>query len=212
METGTEDKVFPTDEGTPQGGVISPLLANIALHGLENQIMEWVKTWKGIKAKNLHATSIIRYADDFVFIHKDKAKVEEAKIIISKLLKPIGLELKPSKTRIIHTTEGFDFLGFNIRHYLLGKHQGGKSHKGYKTIIKPSKEKIQKHYDKLAETIRKCKALSQEALIGQLNPQITGWCNYNSHQVSKEIFSKLDDLLYGALKRWIKRRHLFQLS
>ncbi len=207
MEAGQKDKVFPVDEGTPQGGVISPLLANIALHGLENHIMEWVKTWKGKRRDNINATSIIRYADDFVFIHKDKAKVEEAKIIISKFLEPIGLELKPSKTRICHTTEGFDFLGFNIRHYLLGKHQGGKSHKGYKTLIKPSKEKIQKHYDKFAETIRKCKAISQEALIGQLNPQISGWCNYNSHVVSKKIFSKLDNLIYGALKRWMKRRH-----
>lgn len=207
MEAGQKDEIFPTDEGTPQGGVISPLLANIALHGLENHIMEWVKTWKGRKADNLKATSIIRYADDFVFIHENKAKVEEAKVIISEFLQPIGLELKPSKTRIVHTIEGFDFLGFNIRHYLTGKHQSGKSHKGYITLIKPSKEKIKKHYDKLAKTIQNGKALSQDALIGLLNPQITGWCRYNSHVVSKKTFSKLDYLTYGALKRWTKRRH-----
>ncbi|WP_034937748.1 group II intron reverse transcriptase/maturase [Gloeocapsa sp. PCC 73106] len=204
-------ELFPTNEGTPQGGIISPLLANIALHGIENELNEWVKTWKGNKRNNLKTFSFIRYADDFVVIHESKAVVERAKEIISSLLEPIGLQLKDEKTKLIHTTEGFDFLGFNVRHYLLSKHNCGKTpHKeklGFKTLIKPSKKATKKHYLKVADTIRANKSVSQDALIGVLNPIIRGWCNYYSGVVSKEIFSSLRHLTYGVLKRWTERRH-----
>jgi RNA-directed DNA polymerase len=177
-----EDKnLFPTDEGTPQGGVISPLLANIALHGIENELNDWVKTWKGKKKNNLASFSFIRYADDFVVIHESKAIVERAKEIINSLLEPIELQLKDEKTKIVHTTEGFEFLGFNVRHYKVGKHNSGKSSNGkplgFKTLIKPSRKAIKKHYDKVAEVIRNNKSVSQENLINLLNPVIRGWCS-----------------------------------
>jgi RNA-directed DNA polymerase len=130
LKSGALDKGdwTPTNEGTPQGGVISPLLANIALHGLENYIKKWAETWKGTKQKNRRSISLIRYADDFVVIHKDKSVIQQAKRLIEEWLHGLGLELKESKTRICHTLNrtdgeeaGFDFLGWNIRQYAQGK-------------------------------------------------------------------------------------------
>ncbi|WP_287257318.1 reverse transcriptase/maturase family protein, partial [Moorena sp. SIO4E2] len=118
MDNGT---FSPTNEGTPQGGIISPLLANIALHGMEERIKQHAISMKGEKSKNRRALSLIRYADDFVIIHKDQTVVEECQRIINKWLNDMGLELKPSKTKITHTFEGFDFIGFNIRQYKVGK-------------------------------------------------------------------------------------------
>jgi len=94
---------FPTEEGTPQGGVISPLLANIALHGLENYIKQWAETWKGKTKANRKSISLIRYADNLVVLHKDKSVIQQAKELISNWLHGLGLELKESKTRICHT-------------------------------------------------------------------------------------------------------------
>jgi RNA-directed DNA polymerase len=94
---------FPSDEGTPQGGIISPLLANIALHGMETVLNEWVKTWKGTKKENLKSFSFIRYADDFVCLHESKEVIEQAQEILEQFLQPIGLQLKPEKTQITHT-------------------------------------------------------------------------------------------------------------
>jgi len=206
-----DKEIFPTDEGTPQGGIISPLLANIALHGIEEKLNEWVKTWKGNKRDNQASFSFIRYADDFVVIHESQAIVEKAKEIISLLLEPIGLQLKDEKTKIVHTSEGFDFLGFNVRHYNLEKHQCGKNTNGeklgFKTLIKPSKKAVNKHYDKIATVIENNKSVSQDILIKLLNPIIKGWCNYYSTQVSKETFSTLHYLMYRKLRRWTQRRH-----
>ncbi len=119
MEDGNH---FSTDEGTPQGGTVSPLLANIALHGMEETVKNIAKTWKGKKRDNLTSLTLIRYADDLVIIHSELPKLRECKAAIEEFLKPLGLELEPSKTRIIHTLDrhsgqkpGFDFLGF-VRH------------------------------------------------------------------------------------------------
>ncbi|NEO96320.1 MAG: group II intron reverse transcriptase/maturase, partial [Moorea sp. SIO3G5] len=198
----------PTDEGTPQGGIISPLLANIALHGMENRIMELadklpIKYGRG-KENRRRALSFIRYADDFIIMHKSKEVVEECQRIISEWLKDIGLELKPSKTRLVHTSNGFDFLGFNVRQYQVGKHH---SKQGFKTLIKPSEKKVKEHYEQLSKVIDSHKAAPQAALISRLKPIIRGWCNYNKTVVSKEIFSKLDYLLWNKLQRWGYRRH-----
>ena len=115
---------FPTNEGTPQGGVISPLLANIALHGLEKYIKRWAETWKGKKRDNHRSISLIRYADDFVVLHKDKSVIQQAKTLIEQWLHGLGLKLSESKTRVCHTLHdtdetkaGFDFLGWNVRQY-----------------------------------------------------------------------------------------------
>jgi RNA-directed DNA polymerase len=140
---------FPTSEGTPQGGVISPLLANIALHGMENRIKQYLESLKtpGLSRINRRkSVSLIRYADDFVILHEDITVVQGCQRIISDWLKDIGLELKPSKTRLAHTLNrvenekpGFDFLGFNIRQFFVGKYHSGQNTKGdllgFKTII-----------------------------------------------------------------------------
>jgi RNA-directed DNA polymerase len=179
-------KLFPSEEGTPQGGVISPLLANIALHGMETVLNEWVKTWKGTKKDNLKSFSFIRYPDDFVCLHESKEKIEQAQEILEQFLQPIGLQLKPEKTQITHTLQGekpgFDFLGFNIRQYKVNNTKSG-----FKTLIKPSKKAIKKHYEKVAECVKSNKTAKQENLIRLLNPIIRGWCNYFSTVVSKEI-------------------------
>lgn len=126
-------------------------------------------------------------------------------------LASVGLELHPSKTRIAHTLNkyeqeerGFNFPGFSIRQYAVGKHH---SKRGYKTLIKPQKEKVQTHHQKLAGIIVEVRAKPQDILIKRLNPVIKGWSNYYSAVVSKEIFTKLDFLLYWNLRNWDKRRH-----
>lgn len=145
------ENLFPTDKGTPQGGVISPLLANIALHGMEMELKKFARTWKGNKRNNMDNLSIIRYADDFVILHKDIEKIHECKSFIENWLKDLGLELKPSKTRISHTLQeyegniGFDFLGFNIRQYEVGKTHSGKirmvNHLALKLLLNHLKKK-----------------------------------------------------------------------
>ncbi|WP_293109053.1 group II intron maturase-specific domain-containing protein, partial [Moorena sp. SIO3I6] len=116
----------------------------------------------------------------------------------------MGLELKPSKTKIVHTFDGFDFLGFNIRQYKVGKNH---SRQGFKTIIKPSKEAILEHYGQLSEAINKHRAAPQEALISHLKPIIKGWCNYYRSVCSQETFDDLGNMLWNKLQRWGYRRH-----
>ncbi|WPF88566.1 group II intron reverse transcriptase/maturase [Cyanobacterium aponinum AL20118] len=210
-------QLFPTKEGTPQGGVISPLLANIALHGMELELKKIARTWKGYRGKGEQSLSIIRYADDFVVLHKDIERIIQCKEVIEEWLKDIGLELKPSKTRISHTlyehegNKGFDFLGFNISQYEVGKTHTGYSSQGvplgFKTIIKPSKDKIKTHIKKIGDVIRKHKSSPQIALIKELNPIIRGWANYYSSVCSKETYKKCDSIVYRQLKRWAERRH-----
>ena len=208
---------FPTDEGTPQGGVISPLLANIALHGMELEIKKFARARKGSKGHNERSVSLIRYADDFVILHKDLEVILQCKSIMEEWLKEIGLEIKPSKTRISHTLNecnnnvGFDFLGFNVRQYEVGKTHTGKNTVGFplgfKTIIKPSKDNIRSHFKKIGDVIKNRKSSTQLALINELNPIIKGWSNYYSSVCSKETFGKCDYIMYLQLKRWAERRH-----
>ncbi|NEO16819.1 group II intron reverse transcriptase/maturase [Moorena sp. SIO3F7] len=209
LKAGVVDKgtTFSTEEGTPQGGIISPLCANIALHGMEERIKQYadsLPTKYGNRRRRRHSLNFIRYADDFVIMHQSQEVVEECQRIINKWLNDIGLELKPSKTRITHTYEGFDFLGFNIRQYPVGKNQ---SKQGFKTLIKPSKKKVKEHWEQLSKVIDRHKAAPQAALISRLKPIIRGWCNYNRGVVSKKTFSKLDNLLWNKLQRWGYRRH-----
>jgi RNA-directed DNA polymerase len=222
LKAGVMDgkELFPTSEGTPQGGVISPLLANIALHGMEGRIKEYVGSLKlGISLINRkNSVSLIRYADDFVILHEDLTVVQGCQVIISDWLKDMGLELKPSKTRLAHTVNpvenekpGFNFLGFNIRQFSVGKYHTGKNTHGellgIKTIITPSKEKVKVHYNKIADVISRHKAAPQSALIKHLNPIIRGWANYYSTVVSKVTYADLDNLMYQKLRAWAKRRH-----
>lgn len=223
LKAGVMDskQLFPTSEGTPQGGVISPLLANIALHGMENRIAQAFpkrKVYKeGKYAGVISAAHLIRYADDFVILHEDITVVQRCKEIISEWLKSMGLELKPSKTRLAHTLEeyegntpGFNFLGFHIRQFPVGKHHSGKNNGkllGFKTIITPSQEKQKIHYEQVANIIYAHRTATQKALIGKLNPIIRGWANYYSTVVSSDAYETQDHLIFCKLKAWAKRRH-----
>ncbi len=223
LKAGVMDgrELFPTSEGTPQGGVISPLLANIALHGMENRIKEYVGSLKYLdknKKNRMDSVSLIRYADDFVILHKDLTVVQGCQTLITDWLKDMGLELKPSKTRLAHTLNpveqekpGFNFLGFNIRQFSVGKYHSGKNTQGqllgFKSIITPSKEKVKAHYDKIAEVINNHKAVPQSVLIQHLNPIIRGWSNYFSTVVSKVTYADIDHLMYLKLRTWARHRH-----
>ena len=221
-----DEQLFPTSEGTPQGGVISPLLANIALHGMENRIKEFAKTldmkksngWQESWQVKCRSISLIRYADDFVILHEDITVVQRCREIISEWLKGIGLELKPSKTRLTHTLNkcekeepGFNFLGFHIRQFPADKYQSGKNGwgntLGFKTIITPSKEKQEVHYNQIASVIKTHRSAPQAALIKRLNPIIGGWARYYATVVSKTAYHDIDSLVYQKLKAWAKRRH-----
>jgi RNA-directed DNA polymerase len=209
-------QLFPTSEGTPQGGVISPLLANIALHGMEERVKQYMETFSGSKKDNRKSISLIRYADDFVILHKDLAVVQRCKEIIEDWLKDMGLELKPSKTKLKHTFlnvedgVGFDFLGFNVRQYPTGlyrcaKNTNGKT-LGFSTLITPSKDKVKTHLRKMEEIISSHRNAPQEALISKLNPIIIGWSNYYLTVPSGKIFKKLDMLTFMKLKPWARSR------
>jgi RNA-directed DNA polymerase len=219
-------ELFPTNEGTPQGGVISPLLANIALHGMEERIKELSESFnmKNSKGKQIskrdkrNSTNLIRYADDLVILHESEEAIHQCHQVITEWLKEMGLELKPSKTRIAHTLEsyrgkekGFDFLGFHIWQYKAGKCRSGKSSKGnllgFKTQISPTKKAHKRHYAKVAEVIEKHRGKSQSSLIKNLNPIINGWCNYFKPYQCKEVFSKMDSLIWWKLWKWGKHRH-----
>lgn len=206
--------LFPTEAGTPQGGVLSPLLANIALHGLETHITAAYPTEQcGIAWK----PQVIRYADDFVALHPDKEVISEIRERVNAWLAKMGLELKPSKTRITHTlnaadgTPGFDFLGFTIRHHPVGKCHTGKTTRGrplgFKTIIKPSTDAVSRHNRSIAAIVRQYRTAPQAALIARLNPIIRGWSRYYSTVVAKKLFDKLDHEMWCRLRRWATRRH-----
>jgi RNA-directed DNA polymerase len=217
LKAGVMDgkQLFPTSEGTPQGGVISPLLANIALHGMEERIKQYADSLPGRKGfgkrENRRSLSLIRYADDFVILHENITVVQRCREIISDWLKGMGLELKPSKTRLAHTLNqceqekpGFEFLGCTIQQFPVGKYH---SKQGFKTIITPSKDQQKIHYDQIARVIEAHNAAPQAALISHLNPIIRGWANYYATVVSKVAYSDIDDLMYQKLRAWAKRRH-----
>ncbi len=207
MEAGVFN---PTEQGTPQGGVISPLLANIALHGMETAIQTAFRWIEG-------RPHLIRYADDFVILHPDKVGVEKAQRVIETCLQGIGLELKPSKTRITHTLEsdqettGFDFLGTTVRQFRVGKTRSSRDAQGrplgFKTLTKPSQEAVKRHVAELGRIVRAFQAAPQEALIGALNPGIVGWANYHRTSAAKSTYARCDYLLYNMLRRWALRRH-----
>jgi RNA-directed DNA polymerase len=220
LQAGVMDhgELFPTREGTPQGGCISPLLANIALHGLENEVARHFPQRRNKKRKStFYPPRVVRYADDFVVLHQDRAVIEQCQNIVEQWLRPMGLELKPSKTRITHTLErneeapGFDFLGYNIRQHPVGKYRSGRHPAGrklgFKTVVKPSATAVKQHTQRLRDVLWVHRASAQEKVIKILNPIITGWSRYFSVGSGRPTFSKLSEVLFHMLWGWAIRRH-----
>lgn len=189
-----KNNLFSTESGTPQGGIISPILANMTLDSLEERIHnEFSKTQKQDKSNKIN---FVRYADDFIITAHSKEMLEnEIKPFIESFLKVRGLKLSIEKTKITHIDEGFDFLGVNIRKY-----------KG-KLLIRPSKNSVKVLLKKLREKIKTKCSIEQELLIRILNPIIRGWCNYHRHNAAFKTFHKLDRQIFTPLWSWSKRRH-----
>ncbi len=188
-----------TTDGTPQGGIISPVLCNWALDGLERLLKEKYPT--GTRLKSLGgkypAVNCIRYADDFVITGKTKELLEgEIKPLVEQFLRKRGLELSPTKTVVTQVTQGFDFLGQNVRRYPNGK-----------LLIKPSKKNVKRFLAGIRETIKAALGKSAADLINELNPKIRGWANYHRHVVSKRTFDRVDHLIFYKLWQWARRRH-----
>ena len=203
---------FP-ETGVPQGGVISPLLMNIALHGFEQALVNAVP--QRTKDRKNNVPGVIRYADDLVVLHPDLDTLIELKQIAEEWLTGMGLRVKPSKTRIVHTLNehngqvGFDFLGFHVRQYRVGKFHTRtfRNKPGIKTIIKPSREAQRRHLKKVKDTIRQFRGSPQAALIQALNPVIRGWTRYYRACSAKKIFNRMDLHLIHSLQQWAKFRH-----
>ena len=179
--------LYPTDAGTPQGGICSPTLANMTLDGLEAELK---------KFRLQDKVHMVRYADDFIITGTSKELLEnEVKPLVEKFLSARGLELSPEKTSITHIDQGFDFLGVNIRKY------------NGKLLIKPSKKNVKAFLDKVRNAIKDNKTAKQINLIKMLNPIIRGWANYHRSVVARETFERVDSEIWRSLWRWTKRRH-----
>lgn len=186
----------PTIEGTPQGGIISPTLANMTLNGLESSLMAHLDAKYGKRKVKELKVHVVRYADDFVVTGNSKELLDtEIRPWIETFLAQRGLQLSLEKTRVVHLDDGFDFLGWNFR-----KYQG-------KLLIKPSKKNVQTFYRKVQEIVKTHISVSQESLIAKLNPILKGWAQYHHPVVAKETFSRMDSLIYWRLLRWARRRH-----
>lgn len=201
MKCGYVEKrqLFPTKEGSPQGGVISPTYANMVLDGLEPMILD--KYWRSRVKKtfsvkhNRHKVHVVRFADDFIVTASDRESLLEIKEMIVTFLGQRGLKLSEEKTVITHIDDGFDFLGWNFRKF-----------KG-KLIIKPSHKSMSKITKKLSGIVKENHASKQETLIRKLNEVIVGWANYHHSACAKKCFSTIDHRVWEMLWKWAKRRH-----
>lgn len=192
------DRLFPTVAGTPQGGVVSPILANMVLNGFENLFgQKFYSNKKGIinKTYNMHKVNFIRYADDVVITADSEETAEEIKEILSGFLSERGLQLSEEKTQITHISEGFTFLGWEFRKFK------------DKLLTKPSKKSIGTYTEKVHDILRKGRSWTQDAIIGSINPITRGWYNYHRHTAASRTFSKLDHITFNMLYSWAKRRH-----
>jgi RNA-directed DNA polymerase len=193
--------------GTPQGGILSPLLANIALSALDEHFARhWEPVrWKreARRRKQLGNWRLIRYADDFVvMVDGERRHAEALQAEVTAALAPLGLRLAPEKTHTVHLNEGFDFLGFTIRRM---RKRGTQKHYVYTT---PSKKAIQKVKDKVkAKTYRSTRHQDLDKLITSLNRSLRGWANYFRYGVSKAVFSAVDNHAWFRLMRWIRKKY-----
>ncbi|MCT9083815.1 group II intron reverse transcriptase/maturase [Streptomyces fulvoviolaceus] len=187
----------PTREGTPQGGVISPLLMNVALHGMEEAAgVRYRKTGRDAGNAMRNSPVLVRYADDLAVLCESHGEAERVKSRLSQWLAPRGLTFNEAKTRIVHLDEGFDFLGFTIRRY------GGE-----KLLIKPSIAAVKRIRKRLSTEMRELRGANSEAVIGRLNPIIRGWAAYYRTAVSSKTYSTLDDHMWRLAYKWAKHSH-----
>ncbi|MFT5778063.1 MAG: RNA-directed DNA polymerase [Crocinitomicaceae bacterium] len=191
-----------TTQGTPQGGIISPLLANFVLDGLEYgcrwaSVQQNGKPWRADLTLNAQLVNVIRYADDFIVTARSKEILEQRVIpFVKEFLKTRGLELSAEKTQIRHVEQGFDFLGHNIKMF-----------DNNQRIIQPSKKSVQNIMKSVKEATSKHKAVPHAVLIELLNPKITGWANFFKASCAYKSFAKVDSQIFHLTWRWAKRRH-----
>ena len=185
---------YATEEGTPQGGICSPVLANMALDGLERELRGRYPKASALSRKA--KVNLVRYADDFIITGSSKKLLEEeVKPLVESFLKERGLELSAEKTQITRIEDGFDFLGQNVRDY------------GGTIVVKPSRKNVATFLEKVRGIIKASKHVTAGHLIVNLNPVIRGWANYHRHVASKRTFSRVDHAIFRALWQWAKRRH-----
>jgi RNA-directed DNA polymerase len=186
-------KLFPTNAGTPQGGIISPVLANIALDGLQHELEGLFRTVRQAREAKVH---LVRYADDFVITGSSRELLEErVKPLVVQFLAVRGLVLSEKKTTITHVTEGFDFLGWNVRRFKR------------MLLTQPSKKNAKAFIAKIRESLGVMRTAKQVDVIDKLMPIIRGWANYHRSQMATQTFSRCDHLIWEMLWRWAVRRH-----
>jgi RNA-directed DNA polymerase len=187
-----DGRLVPTEEGTPQGGVISPLIFGIALHGMEEAAGAAYR-WNPYREAESAVTGtpvLVRYADDLVALCDSREQAEQAKARLAPWLAARGLAFNEEKTRVVHLDEGFDFLGFNVRRY------------GHKLLIKPSAGALRRIRRRLADEVRALRGANATAVIRTIAPIVRGWSAYYRGVVSTEVFHKLDHYLWQLLYKW----------
>lgn len=183
---------YPTEAGTPQGGVVSPTLMNLTLDGMEQMLLRKFPKGRLRSSK----VNIIRYADDFIITGATQdVLAKEVRPMVEQFLAERGLSLSPEKTRITHIDDGFDFLGVNVRKY------------GGKLLTKPATKNVRAFLRKVREMVKGSKAARHGDLIRLLNPVLQGWANHYRFAVAKRIFAKVGYALWQCLWRWARRRH-----
>ena len=198
VETGV---LSPTEEGSPQVGVISPLLMNVALHGLEEAAgVRYCRRGEHAEAAMAGTPILVRYADDMVACCYTEQQAEQVKAQLARWLAPRGLVFNEDKTRIVHLEDGFDFLGFNVRRYRRGHRPG-------KLLITPSQGAVRRIRNRLADEVRSLRGSNAMAVIARLNPIIRGWAAYYRGVVSSEQFSALDHYVFRLTYRWAQHNH-----
>jgi RNA-directed DNA polymerase len=199
---------FPSETGIPQGGALSPLLMNVALHGMETAVTEGTaRAWP----------LLVRYADNFVIAHPDLKALQQAVRHVARWLATLGLQLNERKTRLTHTLTphqgqvGFDFLGFSLRQGSLEKQAKGKRDREHalsvKTIITPSQEADKRHLAAIDQRLQHAQTASQARVIAELNPLILGWVAYYNGLVEAAVLSRYDELIEQRLLDWASKQH-----
>jgi RNA-directed DNA polymerase len=200
LKAGVMDngRFAPTEAGTPQGGVISPLLLNVALHGMETAAgVRYFHRSRGGLETAPDCPVLVRYADDAVALCHSRQQAEDVKARLAEWLAPRGLVFNEDKTRIVHLDQtGFDFLGFNVRRY-----------HGKVVLIKPSREAVRRVRRRLRTEMRALRGGNAAAVLKKLTPIIRGWAAYYRTEVSSEVFSALDDYMWKLTYRWARHAH-----